>query len=191
MKKLLKNIFLTAILLPFFLISCNNFKHSKEISKIDSLLTVLDSAKAKLHELDTIYVKNCYDKYLDNLKQIREKFKGKKDELTFRTMEQYGLINKPLRNFLRNFDNFNKEINYSKAQLKNLKCDIKNNKIDKEKIAEYIDTESKAVNTLNKKINISVNSSKKYIKKFEKLNPKIYKIIKDLKTQITKKDTKS
>jgi len=176
----MKNLIFLTLILLFFFISCKNNNHSKEIKKIDSLYTVIDSIEKNLIKADTAKIKGVFKVYLHNIEQIKEKFNDKKEDSTWSVITTYGIIRKPLKDFLKKIPGFYDEIKFSKKQLDSLKTDIKNNNIPDNKISEYTKTEADAVNNLMQEVNISINLVNARLQLFDSLNPKVIKVIEKL-----------
>ena len=96
-------------------------------------------------------------------------------------MTAYGVINSPLKSFIRDYHGLYKEIRFSENQLDSLKADIQNNNITKEKIQEYIKDETNAVSTLKSRVMICVKYTRDNLKLYDSLTPKIIRVIEKLK----------
>ena len=177
----MKKLIFLSLSLPFFFISCNNNKHPKEIKKIDSLITVIDSIEQNLINADTAKIRSVYNIYLNNIDQIKENFNDKKEDSTWSVITTYWIIRKPLKEFFKKCPHFFNEINFSKKQLDSLKTDINNNNIPENKISEYTKTEADAVNNLMQEVSVSINLVNDRIHLFDSLNPKVIKVIEKLK----------
>jgi len=182
MKNLIFPVFIIAL---FCCASCIKGKHSKEIKTIDSLISVTDTIKNNLDASDTTKIKEAFKEYNENIGQIRTFFNDKKDS-TWSTITAYGNLKNPLKNFILNYPALYNEILYSKKQLNDLKADIRGNKITKEKMAEYTKNEAQAINSLKQHVNISVNNVKRNLYFFDSLNPKVVKVIEQLKKNFRK-----
>ena len=68
---------------------------------------------------------------------------------------------------MNNYNNFIKEIEYSKTQLQNLRTDLENSKLTKEKFMEYYQTEQAEVMRLSVKVNETVDGMEETVKKLK------------------------
>jgi hypothetical protein len=118
---------------------------------------------------------------MKNIGQIRDCFNDNKGDTTWKTIMPYGIIRKPLKNFLNEYSGLYKEIRYSRKQLDNLKADIEGGNIQKDTISEYTKNEVAAVNSLKQIVNITINGVQTNLKLFDSLNPKVIHLIKQLK----------
>ena len=177
----MKKIIFLLIVLPLVFYSCNHKTHPKKVARIDSLFKVVDSVEKKLGEVDTINIKKVYKEYLDNLGLISMYFNNKKDDSTWSTITAYGVINSPLKSFVKVYSSLYKEIKYSRKQLDSLKYDIENDNLEKEKIDSYTNNECNAVNTLKMQSFSEANGAIINLRLFDSLNPKVIRVIERLK----------
>lgn len=173
--------FVVIIILPLCFPACKSDKHAKEIKTIDSLYTVIDTIEKNLNSADTIKIKVVFEEYMKNIGQIRDCFNDKKGDTTWKTITSYGIIKKPLKKFLNDYSALYEEIRYSRKQLDNLKADIEGENIQKDTILEYTKNETAAVNSLKQIVNITVKGVKTNLKLFDSLNPKVIRVIEQLK----------
>lgn len=153
--------------------SCTSGKYAKQITKIDSLLIVLDSSFSKLNLLDTSVVESYYKVYVNNIKQIKNSFEKKDNEEVWSVITRYGLLRKPLRDFKKHYTKYSKEISFTQEQLNNLKADIKNDVLSEDKISQYINDESEFVNYINFSVTGLIENTQKYFYQYLELNPKV------------------
>lgn len=177
----MRKLIIITFILPLCFLACKSGKHAKEIKTIDSLYTVIDTIEKNLNSADTIKVKDVFEEYMKNIGQIRDCFNDKKDDTTWKAITSYGIIRKPLRNFLNDYSALYEEIRYSRKQLDNLKADIEGENIQKDTILEYTKNEVAAVNSLKQIVNITVNGVQTNLKLFDSLNPKVIQLIAKLK----------
>mgnify|MGYP001571848723 FL=1 len=177
----MKPIIITAVAALCLLSACKSYKHQKELQTIDSLNIVIDSIERNLSQADTGRVKKIFAEYTQNLESIKENFDDQKDDSTWPALTAYGIINKPLKNFLKNFNGFCEEISYSRKQLDSLRTDIENGNIPEENISSYSKTEADAVNDLKTTVDLALRDVNDKMHLFDSLNPKIIRIIERLK----------
>lgn len=187
MKKLLTVILISTVAFC----GCGGKKHPRITAKIDSLYIVIDSIEKNLFSTDTVIIKKAFEEYSTNIGLIRDNFNDKKEDSVWSVITTYGLIRKPLKDFIRNYPGYYKEIKYSRNQLDSLKADIENGNIEENKVKEYADYEADAVNSLKILVDISVNGAKEKLKLFDSLNPKVIKVIDKLKKDKKKPEWKS
>ncbi|NTW33933.1 MAG: hypothetical protein HGB12_15180 [Bacteroidetes bacterium] len=177
----MKKLIFFALCSSVFFISCNNIDHSKEIKKIDSLYTVIDSIEGKIIKADTAKIRTVFNEYLNNIGLIKENFNDKKDDSIWKVITTYGIIRKPIKDFLKKYPDYYDEIKFSRKQLDSLKTDLKNDKIPENKISEYTKTEADAVNSLMQQVTVSTDVVNARLQLFDSLNPKVINVIKKLK----------
>ena len=186
----MKKLIFTILIASLGFASCNNNKYKKEISKIDSLYIIIDSIEKTLSTIDTVNIRNIYKEYSENINEIKENFNDKKEDSVWSVITNYGVIKTPLKNYVNDFRGYYNEIKFSKKQLDDLKADIKDGNIKEEKISDYTKNETEAVIKLKELVEINVNGVKEKLKLFDSLNPKVIKIInnlkKNLKSEISK-----
>lgn len=169
------------IFIMLFFVACNPNKNKKELSQIDSLKTVIKKTESLLLEIDTTVINEKYEKYKYNIAYLRENYTEKENDINWSTLGQYGLIKKPLKDFVLNKNHYFKEITYSEKQLDNLRIDIQNGAIQESKIKENIQSEMDAANFLEQNVKNTVGAAKTELNRFDSLNPKIEKIIEENK----------
>jgi len=170
-----------AFTLVLFFAECKNNQYQKELARIDSLKTVLNQSEKKLGEIDTNMLSEKFEVYEKNTSFISENYPDKKRDSSWNTICQYGLIDEPLGGFKNEQYHLKKELMFSRKQLDSLKFDIQNGNIEKKKMNEYIKSESDAVSMVEKMIKMTVEEAKIELNRFDALNPKIEKIIMNLK----------
>ena len=179
----MKKIFFLFAFASIIFYGCNNKKHPKMLSRIDSLNTVIDSIQINLFSVDTLRINNIFTDYSTNLGLIKKYFVDKKEANDWEVMTTYGNIKKPLKSFIRDYPKFKNEISFSRNQLDTLKTDIGNGKLDGVKISDYIKQEAEAINNLKQQVLINVAGAKEKIKLFDSLNPKVVLLITKLKNK--------
>jgi hypothetical protein len=177
---------LSAICFMFLVVllttNCNFSKYSKEKASIDSLETMLNNAQKKLKEIDKDNVQNQFEKYKRNIDIIKANYSyDKKDTLTWNIIALYGNINKPLKTYLKQYAQFEEDINYSKKQIKNLFKDYKKKRFDKAQFKEYLETEANIISNQCLEVSSTIDFAKSNLKLLDSLNPKIDLIIKKIK----------
>lgn len=163
--------------------SCNESKYKAEIKTIDSLNVVLDSIQNKLGEIDTVKIRSDYKEYIANVSLLKKNFNDKKEDSTWLLMTSYGAVKSALKSFIRDYPGFYSEIKFSRNQLDSLKADIKSGDLQPEKVKEYTKTECEAVSNLKTLVTASVEGAQSRITLLDSLNPKVIKLIGNLKEE--------
>jgi len=149
------------ILVPIFifislsLTSCDPAaKYKTEIAEVDSCLVVLDSIEMKFNGIEFDSLQMMVDHVLMNEDTIEKYYHPDtvSMEIGIRMNDSKG-IRKTLKNLEEKERVFREEIAALKIQLENLKADISNGVLAKEKIDEYIATEKTDLNVLNLSFN--------------------------------------
>jgi len=179
----MKKLIFLFLIVPLVFISCNHKTHPKKIARIDSLLKVVDSIEKNLSKIDTINVKKVYEEYQDNLGMISAYFKEKKEDSTWSTITAYGVINSPLKKFVKDYSSLYHDIKYSRKQLDSLKYDIEHDNLEKEKVDTYTNNECTAVNALKMQSFSDVKGAIIELRLFDSLSPKIDRVIEKLKKE--------
>jgi hypothetical protein len=143
------------IVLSLSLSSCDPAeKYKTEIAEIDSCLVVLDSIETKFNGIEFDSLQMMVDHVLMNEDTIEKYYKPDTVslEIGIRMNDSKG-IRKTLKNLDQKERVFREEIDAMKAQLENLKNDVSNGVLAKEKIDEYLATEKMDLNVLNLSFN--------------------------------------
>jgi len=138
------------------LLSCNGKKQDNYIKTIDSLGFVLDSTKKIFYEIDFEKAKKAELKVEDDILKIRSFLDIKDQEKYNALIENYSQAGKFE---LSDADSANipnskpqqmlsKQFEYSFNQLKNLKHDYLNNKMEEKKSLDYLNSEKNAIEKL-------------------------------------------
>jgi len=177
--------------LPAFFLSCNESKYKAERKTIDSLKVVLDSVQLKMGQVDTVMFTNEYKEYLANISLLKEYFNDKKEDSTWQIMTSYGAVRVSLKSFAKNYPEFYSELACSRKKLDSLKGDIEAGNLEKEKIREYTKNEADAVINLKTLVGTAIKSAKTGLKLLDSLNPKVIRLIKQLKKEKKSGDNKT
>lgn len=147
------------------------------IKNIDKLKLSLDTVAIQIQNLDTLMIKNKFEQYMATI-QIIKTFED--DHYTpneWAVMTQYGQIRKPVRNFLREMKNFQKELEYSTNQLNNLRYDLKKRLLSKEQFNEYFNKEQEAISMFLVNFKVHYEGMQSQLAAYDTLYPKILKVI--------------
>ena len=153
MKRIIKYISLTLIVIIFF--GCKE-AYEKENSEIDSLNQLVNNTEEVLLSIDTAKVFSVVRDVKKELWNFGNRFDTLDRETTFKVADYYG-NKKSLYFIYDNYPKFIYEIEVTRKQLDNLKDDLNNGIIPKEKFVDYYKNEQEIIVTLNDKINTAVN----------------------------------
>jgi len=177
MKRIIISSLLVVSSLSIFFFGCKN-PNQKEIGEVEGLQKILNNTIEVLHSVDT----NKLFKINNLIKQDLLSIVKNKDTLTremaFKLDDFYG-AKKHIYALNDNYKKMDKQLEYSVKQLKNLKQDLENNVLPKDKFINYFETEQKADLDLNTDINAAVNGINAQLDKIEKGREDILKLLKD------------
>jgi len=156
-----------------FLQSCSSESKTEDINRIDSLVTVLDSLQIMLNTIDTAEIQIAYKIYAKNIEKIRTAFDEKNDKDIWQVLTRYGLSRKPLRDYMKHYNNYMSDIQLSYKQLNALKKDIKANVLKDEEIKKYTSDEAEIVRFLHISVSHLVENTKRYYDVYLELNPQV------------------
>jgi hypothetical protein len=159
----------------FFLFSSCKQKidYSKEISQLDSALAALTATEKILLDVDTGALRTSYNAIAEDL-QLTEKLskdtvKKKTAMLLSIAYEQSG----NMHNLLENRKYLERAVTESKQRISDLKHDLAENLIDKNKAMEYIVNELKSTEKICDAVNKSIEKAKMSATKLDSLKTEI------------------
>ena len=135
----------------FLLSSCNPAnQYSKEIAKIDSCLTIIDSIELKYNGIEFDSLAYMVEHVLDNEDKVKNYYTPDtvSMEIGMRMNECKG-IRKTLKGVKSKESKYKLEMTELRSQLLNLKEDISNGVLKKEQIQDYLAQELHDLNMLN------------------------------------------
>lgn len=176
-------LFLIPIIFTLVL-GCNSIKHPEYVSKIDSLLTDLDSISLSYTNLNYDEIKLKYDSVLNNNAHLKqsETIDIANDTDLKENLFKYSRVQRSFKTFFKNHDEFINDIRFNKNQLSTLKTDISNNMLSKEEIDKYYNEELNAHKTLVEKLSLSTDNIKTSFKIYDEVHNKINDYIKNHST---------
>lgn len=148
-----------------FLASCGG-AFEKEIGEVEGLNKIVLETEKTVLSFDTADIFSV-KRQLTNDIQIFEGVRDTLDRQTAFALNDYYLGKKRLYKFVNNYDNFLKEIEFSKTQLENLKEDLNNSKITKEQFMEYYQLEQTEVMKLSSEVNEAVSGLEGTVEKMK------------------------
>ncbi len=140
------------------------------IEKIDSLLKVVESVDSIIMNTDRDRISESYSRYEVTARDFGKYFNDEVDS-NWTTITAYGEFRKPFRNFLRAYDDYLKEIEYTNKQLNSFKESIIAGAIPADSIDYYLHSESEAVQMLEQSLKFTVNDAVSELDRFDSLHP--------------------
>lgn len=176
MKQSIFFILLPAIIAITIFSSCTNKDVKEQISRVDSLLVIVDSINLKLNEVNFNHVDTIYKNYKHNWDKFNEVFNDDLDS-TWSTVTLYGSVKGGLKTYVKQYSNLRSECDYSFSQLNSLRNNLKAKKITKEEFDTYFSTELQTVVSLKQISFFVVDYAKTDLARYDSLTPIIMSII--------------
>ena len=168
-----KTIFLIFTLVAIFT-SCQN-PYEKEIDLLKERLGAIEQAEKQFKLIDLELVQECADTVSRVIEKIKKEYGGdtiNKDQI--KLMYQYKALKKSLSVELKDHVRLEKELLYTKNQLRNLITDLENVAIEKKEEAQkFIKVEEMASNALVETINGYLSRIDKLLKDYSHLTPEV------------------
>jgi len=172
-----KNIFIISFLC-FALIACQN-ANQKEIGEVTALQDILSSTEEVFLSVDTAKVFQVSNGLRSDFEKIHS-FADTLDKGVAMKLAEVYSRRKGLYYFTDNYNALAEEIELAKSQLLNLKKDLKNNHIPKDKFSEYFKREQEFVVDLNNRISRSANGMNKSAEIMEEKRAEIHNVLDSL-----------
>lgn len=179
MKKYITLIFIVTVVFT----ACKNEMQNeiqKEIEEVDSLISLVDEIEKSVLSVDTSRAFAAKKQVSMDIAMI-ESLEDTLDKETAFKLDDYYSGKKRLFRFASNYNGFIKEIDLAKEQLNNLKQDLNNGLIDKEKFKDYYASEQASVMSLSSQVNKSVGGLEEAMQKMELNREDILKVFEELK----------
>lgn len=169
--------------------SCDPSKrYAVELKQLDSLSNSLDSAQLKFTAIDTIEIHKHINELNTNLDFIENNNSDTVNRETAFVLSDYSMLRDTFKKINKEYVGLMKEQKESKEQVLNLIHDLKNGKVQEEKIPVYIKDEKTEADRVIQGVEILSESAKTSIEKFEMNHSKVLAFIEKIKTkQIEKK----
>ena len=167
--------------------SCNTPKHPKEMASLDSLKVALDKAGEVLLKMDGKKADSCYHTIQRQLKFIQQNYRDTMTKEVALFLSDYHAIKEPLEMLGKNYDELKKQVVYTVNQLKNLSHDLQHNLVEEDKVKTYVETEEKEAKQLASTIESMVDEAEEQLPKFEKMQPRVQRMVDSLTTLESKK----
>lgn len=165
--------------ITFALFSCKNAME-KEVGEVEGLISMVNEIEKTVLSIDTAKAFQAKRQISKDLALI-ESLGDTLDKQSAFMLDDYYSGKKRLYRFYNNYKDFIIQIDYSKEQLNNLKQDLNNGIVTKEKFKEYYMLEQASVMELNSKVNKSVGGIEESIQKMELQRPDILALFEELK----------
>lgn len=171
--------YILLLLTPLMLFACEN-AYQKEIGEVESLESIVNETEKMLFSIDTSVVYKTKRQVGEDLAQLQS-FGDTLDRETAFKLGDYFAGKKQLNRFTDNYQIFVQQIEFSKKQLVDLKQDLNNGLITKEKFHEYYMAEQSSVMDLNGRVNKSVGGLDKVIERLNAERDDIIQVLESLK----------
>ncbi len=178
-------------LIPFLaliLLACEPSSDQEAEALMDSLSTVIDQSRSSLDSVEINKIKSIgdsidYDRDLVGLVEI--------DTLPRENaiaLGQYLDMNRSVGKFLQTFEDVKGEIEYSQIQVKNLKNDLRSDRVPDSMKVIYIKTEQEAVGRLRESSKNIREWESILFEQFENYRPKAQAVIQNLEPSLQVED---
>lgn len=174
------------LILSTALFACNSTPYTEEIEEARSLIESLDSASTELAQIDTSGYRNASKAYAVKVGYIQNQYANAGDTIDRELAEiltGYKELKKPYQQFVSKYETTQKEIEFSRKQLKNLKYDMEKASLDTQMVAEFMQTERDAVQKVITSVEQLKNSKSVTKVKAAIWEPKIDSVITVLKAK--------
>jgi len=175
--------FIIVLIVSLSLASCYNAEIGDGLSKAEEIKTKLEDIKEDFKSInnDTIsMIYNIMKQDVDTIAKYTNKFPDNKE-----WRDAYGIYSDAMHMAKGYFKkSYNKEIEYSEKQIADLKTDIESKSLKIDSIRVYLLDEQKAIEILEEKIKIHIETSNQIIDKYNRTKPIVNQYIDSLKTTI-------
>jgi len=157
--------------------SCKSSSYKNEIESLDSLQLSLTNAKEIFDSIpyDSVsYYWDVFNHYIRQIQQIKIDIDNDEDRAT---LQLFGAMKSPLRDFLRDKKKTSDDIDYTLKQLHDLKADLARNSISAEKAPEYIETETYSAQVLILKIQKLSSEAAWLMTEVKRMSPEVEKVL--------------
>ncbi len=174
---------IVALVLSISLFSCINKEYDTSIKKLDNLKDTLVSIKTNLKEINSNKISLLYDTMMQDIDTIMSYTNVFPENKEWKkAYDIYSDAAHIAKKFFK--QGYDKEIEYSENQIKNLITDINNNVVELDSLRIYLKDEVNAVDALNKKVNIQLEISNQIIDKYDRTKPIVNQYIDSLKNTV-------
>jgi len=172
-----KPLFYLAIISVVAFSSCNQAVKKKQLAKIDSLITIIDTTANHLNAINKDTVAKKYEAYKETNKKVAEHYQKYRNDENWHYLCNYQNVRKPFKTMVFNYNTFKSDLKSSREQLENLKHDVQKGLITEEEFNNFFTLEAKNTNDISIKINKQVESVLNQYKNFDTIQPYLLKLI--------------
>jgi hypothetical protein len=176
-------------LIAFGTWNCNPAR-KQNLAKIDTLQMILDTAVAQLQFFEKAEIKEKKESNEELYIEVRSNFVWNPKDNGWSDIMNYSNTFRTFAKCFSKAKDFNKQITESKKQLTDLKTDIKNKALKKEKQAEYIKIEEDIVKSIAMGVILRTSQAQQMIIQLDSLSPIIEKLVSKAPKSKTKKEVK-
>mgnify|MGYP001186423445 CR=1 FL=1 len=172
------SVFITILFSIAALWSCNNNDiKEKQLAKIDSLISLIDTAGKNLAKINQDTVAKRFWTYQNTNKLVSEHYQKYRNEENWNYVCAFQEVRKPFKTMAFHYRGYLSDIDSSRKQLENLKHDVKEKLVDEKEFENYFNIEAKTVNELTFKINKQVDLVLRQFKNFDTVHPYLLKLL--------------
>ncbi len=157
------------------IISCHT-PNEKEIGEVNALLSIVEETEKSLLSIDTSVVFRAKRQMDEDILLLNQYIDTVNREEAFR-LDAIFENKKKLKNIVRHYPSFVKQINFSIKQLSNLKQDLENDLMSKEDYKKHYALEQEQIMVLSNQINKLVGNIDLAIEKLKSDRPELLDII--------------
>lgn len=166
------------------LAGCTRTRYSEELRQIDAMIVELDSARNIHRRIDTTGYGAAMEKYTERMSSVQESYAMRGDTMdrdVAMMMATYRELKKPLERFKESYTAVSTDLDFTRAQLLDLKHDLEHNLLDSNLVHRMLRQESDAVEHIKMETTQIRTSYKTTREKTEKLEPRIDSLLLHLK----------
>jgi hypothetical protein len=175
-------IYALTLLLFYSLISCSNKNVEKKLSKIDSLIKIIDSVSYNLKQINPDTIMKRWHTYQITMDTVSKHFKDVRNDESWNYICAYNSVRKPFKTMALEYGSYRADIDSSLKQLDDLKHDVKEKLLTNENFDLYYANECKSANTICAKVSHNIASVNRQMKNFDTVHPYLIKLINDHKS---------
>lgn len=161
-------------------VSCEQSVHTAKIKRIDTLLNILDTSLAKISSWEAEDIQRAKKEAEADLHFIQRSYPDSMDLSLATRLGDYKINRKLLKTILENGDGLKNEMEYSVRQLKNLRHDLNNNRIDSTQASKYMKDEWKAASLLMQRYNMVSSKQERALTRHAELKTVADSVIQEL-----------
>ncbi len=170
-------------LLALALAACgNNGKYKVEIQKVDSLQNQLSLYHARLDSVDQERLREMQPEINELYDYLTENYPDSLDRrFWINTLNQMVIVKKGTERYLANYEQLKGEMDYTGKQLADLENSLKDEKLESEKVQEYLRDEKQAVVEIEFFVNKLHGPARYAISAWDTLHPQMQSLADSLR----------